>query len=102
VNAADIIELITTPLNDAKSYKIKLRCSSWKDTYKDMYEKKKRITRSHKERKKGLKGRRGVIKDNKREEMTTNKIHLSIMSQLIKLYMSYQMVKLWLAITPFP
>jgi len=54
-----------------------------------MYEKNKEATGSHKEGKRGMKGRRAVIRDNKREGETTDKIHLLIMSQLIKLYMLY-------------
>ena len=67
-----------------------------------MYKKKRGTIRSYKEGMRGLKGKRTLIRDNKKEGETANKIHLSIMSQIIVLYMLYQVSKFWLVTTPLP
>ena len=59
---------------------MRLRCLFRNGTYKDMYEKTRGMTRCHKERERGPKGKRDMIRDSKREGRITNRIHLSIMS----------------------
>lgn len=67
-NIVDITKHVVIPLTSAKNWKIRLRYSSKKGIYKDMYEMKKKKVGNLDEEKTGTRGNKGKTQDNKRGE----------------------------------